>query len=41
MSGIQISYIILAVLILGFVGGIYAQKSLDEWDKKNNQKNNQ
>lgn len=38
MSGIQISYIILAVLILGFVGGIYAQKSADEWNKKNNRR---
>jgi len=36
MSGVQLTYIIIAVLVLGFVGGIYAQKSTDEWNKKNN-----
>lgn len=39
MSGVQLAYIILFVLVLGFVGGIYAQKSVDEWNEKDKRNN--
>lgn len=34
MNGVELAYIIISVAILGFVGGVYAQQSVDQQNKR-------
>ena len=37
MTLIQTIYVMIAIGILGFVGGLYTQQSLNDWNERNKQ----